>query len=92
MQGSRCGTQYWVSRIMPWAKGSTKPLSHPVRTKIYFRERERAYKVERWRGEQRERERGRHRERSRLHAGSPMWGLILELQDHVLGQRQALNH
>ena len=30
-------------------------------------------------------------ERSRLHAGSPMWDSILGLQDHTLGQRQALN-
>ena len=28
MQGARCGTRSWVSRIMPWAKGRTKPLSH----------------------------------------------------------------
>ena len=28
-QGARHGTQYWVSRIMPWAEASTKPLSHP---------------------------------------------------------------
>ena len=42
---------------------------------------------------QRERERGRDtgRGRSRLHAGSPMWDLILGLQDHDLGQRQMLN-
>ena len=31
------------------------------------------------------------RERSRLHAGSLMWDLISGLQDHTLGQRQALN-
>ena len=29
--------------------------------------------------------------RSRLHAGSPMWDSIPGLQDHALGQRQALN-
>ena len=29
MQGARCGTQSWVPRITPWAKGSTKPLNHP---------------------------------------------------------------
>ena len=29
MQGARCGTGSWVSRIMPWAEGGTKPLSHP---------------------------------------------------------------
>ena len=41
----------------------------------------------------RERERGRDTGggRSRLHAGSPTWDLIPELQDHALGQRQALN-
>ena len=32
------------------------------------------------------------RGRSRLHAGSPMWDSILGLQDHTLGQREALNH
>ena len=43
---------------------------------------------------ERERERGRDvgRERSRLHVESPMWDSILGLQDHALGQRQALNH
>ena len=42
---------------------------------------------------ERERERSRHtgRGRSRLHAGSPMWDLIPDLQDHTLGRRQALN-
>ena len=29
MQGARCGTRFWVSRIMPWAEGSAKPLGHP---------------------------------------------------------------
>ena len=38
---------------------------------------------------QRERERGRGR--SRLHAGSLMWDSIPGLQDHAVGQRQALN-
>ena len=28
MQGARCGTPSWVSRITPWAEGSAKPLSH----------------------------------------------------------------
>ena len=28
MQGAQCGTRSWVSRITPWAEGSTKPLSH----------------------------------------------------------------
>ena len=41
-----------------------------------------------------ERERGKDggRGRSRLHAGSPMWDSIPGLQDHDLGERQALNH
>ena len=40
-----------------------------------------------------EKERGRDtgRGRSRLHAGSPMWDLIPELQDHTLDQRQVPN-
>ena len=42
----------------------------------------------------RERERGRDtgKGRSRLHAGSPMQDSIPGLQDHVLDQRQVLNH
>ena len=28
MQGARCGTRSQVSRITPWAKGGTKPLSY----------------------------------------------------------------
>ena len=28
MQGGRRGTQSWVSRITPWAKGGAKLLSH----------------------------------------------------------------
>ena len=28
MQGARGRTRFWVSRIMPWAKGDAKPLSH----------------------------------------------------------------
>ena len=28
-QGARCGTRSQVSRIMPWAEGSAKLLSHP---------------------------------------------------------------
>ena len=41
----------------------------------------------------RDTERGRDtgRGRSRLHAGSPMWDSIRELQDHALGWRHALN-
>ena len=39
----------------------------------------------------RERERERDRGRSRLHAGNPTWDSIPELQDHVLGRKQALN-
>ena len=29
MQGARCGTRSQDPRIMPWAKGSAKSLSHP---------------------------------------------------------------
>ena len=29
IQGTRCGTWSWVSRITPWAEGSSRPLSHP---------------------------------------------------------------
>ena len=29
MQGARCGSRSRVSRIMPWAEGGTKLLSHP---------------------------------------------------------------
>ena len=28
MQGAQHGTQYQVSRIMPWAEDGAKPLSH----------------------------------------------------------------
>ena len=28
MQGARCGTRSWVSRITPWAEGGAKLLSH----------------------------------------------------------------
>ena len=38
-----------------------------------------------------EREREREREKSRLHAGCLTWDSIPGLQDHTLGQRQALN-
>ena len=40
-----------------------------------------------------ERQKGRDtgRGRSRLHAGNPTWDSIPGLQDHALGQRQALN-
>ena len=37
--GSGCGTRSGVSRIMPWAESSTKPLSHsgcPVNTSIWI--------------------------------------------------------
>ena len=37
------------------------------------------------------RDTGRGR-RSRLHAGSPMQDSVPGVQDHTLGQRQALNH
>ena len=36
MQGTRCGTQSWVSRITPWAKGGAKPLSHLGRPEIFL--------------------------------------------------------
>ena len=41
----------------------------------------------------RERERQRHRQREKQApcTGSPMWDSIPGLQDHALGQRQALN-
>ena len=29
MQGARCGTRSWDSRITPWAKGRCPTLSHP---------------------------------------------------------------
>ena len=29
MQGAQCGTRSRVSRIMPWAEGGAKSLSHP---------------------------------------------------------------
>ena len=29
MQGARCGTQFWVSRITSWAEAGAKPLSLP---------------------------------------------------------------
>ena len=43
---------------------------------------------------ERERERQRHRQREKQApcTGSLMWDLIPGLQDHALGQRQALNH
>ena len=28
MQGARCGTRFWVSRIIPQAEGDAKPLGH----------------------------------------------------------------
>ena len=28
-QGARCGTRSRDPRIMPWAEGGAKPLSHP---------------------------------------------------------------
>ena len=36
MQGARCRTQSRVSRIMTWAKGSAKLLSHPGSPMIKF--------------------------------------------------------
>ena len=52
---------------------------------------------QRAREQERERERGRDtvrdidRGRSRLHVGNLTWDPILGIQDHALGQRQALN-
>ena len=37
------------------------------------------------------RDRDTGRGRSRLHAGSPMWDLIPELQDDIMSRRQMLN-
>ena len=35
-QGARHGTPSGVSRIIPWADGSAKPLSHPGCPYIFF--------------------------------------------------------
>ena len=35
MKGARCGTRSQDSRIMPWAEGSAKPLSHPGCPSVY---------------------------------------------------------
>ena len=37
MQGGRCGTRSWVSRITLWAEGDAKPLSHLGCPKIHFK-------------------------------------------------------
>ena len=29
MQGARCRTRSWDSRVTPWLKAGAKPLSHP---------------------------------------------------------------
>ena len=49
--------------------------------------------IQRERERERERERQRHRQREKQApcTGSPMWDSMLGLQDHALGQRQALN-
>ena len=40
MQGAWCGTPSRVSRIMPWAEGGTKPLSHlAIPEEGYFKEK-----------------------------------------------------
>ena len=36
MQGARRGTQSRVSKIIPWAEGGAKPLSHPGCHKATF--------------------------------------------------------
>ena len=46
---------------------------------------------EREREREREGDRDTDRRRSRLYAASPTWDSIPGLQDHALGQRQALN-
>ena len=62
MQGARHGTLSWVSRIMPWAKGGAKPLSHwgcPIF--IYFLNFIYLFRKD----TERERERQRHRQREK---------------------------
>ena len=49
------------------------------------------YGSHRERERERERQRHRQREKQALCTGSPMWDSIPGLQDHTLGQRQALN-
>ena len=104
MQGAGRGTRSQVPMITPWAAGGAKPLRHrgcpmldfltlsSTSLKIFLKFfLKRFYLLMRERERERERERGRDigRRRSRLHAGSLMWDLILGLQDHALGQRQA---
>ena len=36
MQGALYGTRSWHSRIMPWAEGDAKLLSHPGCPKLFF--------------------------------------------------------
>ena len=36
MQGARRGTRSQDARIMPWAEGSAKPLSHPGFPELLF--------------------------------------------------------
>ena len=39
LQGARCGTRSRDPRVMPWAKGGAKPLSHPgCDIYIYFKD------------------------------------------------------
>ena len=39
MQGARCGTQSWDSRITSWAKGSHSTAQHPgVPETLYFKD------------------------------------------------------
>ena len=77
--------------LQSWTSSLT-PLPEPqlVHCSLFFL---RFYLFIHERHRERERERGRNtgRGRDRLHAGSPMWDLILGLQDHALGQRQVLN-
>ena len=61
---------------------------------FYFIFKDFIYSLMRDTQREREKERGRDtdRGRNRPHAGSPIWDSIPGLQDHALGQRQALNH
>ena len=58
---------------------------------IFFFKRFYLFVHEKHREREKERSRDTSRGRSRLHAGSPMRDSIPGLQDHALGQRQALN-
>ena len=84
MQGARCGTRSWDSRITPWAKGRRSTAEPPRDPHVCI------FKNLIYLFIEAERERGRDtgRGRSRLHARSPMWDSILGLQDHTPGWRR----